>query len=342
MNNPIDLPTSSDEVPKYEESTDRPRLSLTSDVLDFRKCHRKYGLYKVRGFSGSSPTAEFVGTFAHRAIEEAWQMYRKSGIPPSKTEMVEILEQLREDLLSEGRSPHSWHAVLHAGYQVLCMTVTMAELGLFKQIVDSERTLRSGEDSYIFEGVIDLILDEPQGLVLWDFKSARDPRRNLNDHEATSRSKRASKQRLIDYSLQLRLYHYLCESVLERIPAQCEVIFLGEFGRADIDFSDFDNLEDTWHATSPTPLTKMEWESLRSDARDIDTYGLFYSVSNSESEVTEAISEFEDTAADILHRRSTDKWPAPSNSELPSKQTCEDCDFLESCEPAMRVRTAEE
>lgn len=342
MNNSIDLPTSADEVAKYEESTDRPRLSLTSDVLDFRKCHRKYGLYKVRSFSGSSPTAEFIGTFAHRAIEEAWQVYRKNGTPPSKTEMVKILEQLRQDLLNEGRSPHSWPAVLHAGYQVLCMTATMAELGFFKQIVDSERTLRSGKDNYVLEGVVDLILDEPQGLVLWDFKSARDPRRSLNNPEATSRSKQASKSRLNDYSLQLRLYHYLCESVLEEVPAQCEVIFLGEFGRANIEFSTFDNLEDAWHATSPTALSKTKWESLRSDAIKLDTHGVFYSVSNSESEILEAISEFEDTAADILNCRDSDEWSAPPDSELPSKQTCEDCDFLESCAPAMRVRTKNE
>lgn len=342
MTNPIDLPSRPEEIAEYEDSTNRPRLSLTSDVLDFRKCHRKYGMYKVRGFSGSSPTAEFVGTFAHRAMEEAWQQYQENRCPPTKREMVSILEQLRQDLLDEGRSPHSWPAVLHAGYQVLCMTATMNELELFESVVDSERTLRRGEEHFVLEGVVDLILNEPDGLVLWDFKSAQDPRRTLTDSDATRRSQRASQQRLDDYSLQLRLYHYLCEAVLEEIPARCELIFLGEFGRADIDFSNFDNLEEAWHATSPDSLSNVEWKSQREDATGFENHGLFYSVSNSESEITDAIAEFEETAQDILYCRDTDEWSAPTESELPSKQTCDDCDFLESCETAMRVRSNEE
>lgn len=339
MTSPIDLPPRSEDITEYEEPTDRPRLSLTSDVLDFRKCHRKYGLYKVRGFSGSSPTAEFVGTFAHRAMEEAWQLFQEDHYPPTKHEMVSVLDQIRQDLLDEGRSPHSWPAVLHAGYQVLCMTATMNELGLFESIIDSERTLRTGEEDYVLEGVVDLILEEPEGLVLWDFKSAQDPRRSLTDPNATGRSQRASQQRLDDYSLQLRLYHYLCESVLEEVPARCELIFLGELGRANIDFSDFDNLENAWHATSPDPLSKSEWASQRNNATDGKTTGLFYSVSNSASDIADAISEFEETAREILECRDLDEWTAPAESELPSKQTCDDCDFLESCEPAMRVRT---
>lgn len=342
MTNPIDLPSRSEEIAEYEDSTNRPRLSLTSDVLDFRKCHRKYGMYKVRGFSGSSPTAEFVGTFAHRAMEEAWQQYQESHNPPTKEEMVSILEQLRQDLLDEGRSPHSWPAVLHAGYQVLCMTATMDELGLFESVVDSERTLRRGEQDFVLEGVVDLILNETEGQVLWDFKSAQDPRRSLGDPDATTRSRRASQQRLNDYSLQLRLYHYLCEAVLDEVPARCELIFLGEFGRADIKFSRFDSLEAAWNATSPDPLSDAEWNSQREGATGTENYGLFYSVSNSESEITDAIAEFEDTAQDILRCRDIDEWSAPAESELPSKQTCDDCDFLESCETAMRVRANEE
>ena len=48
------------EVPNYASEVLKPRISLTSDVLDFRKCERKYGLYKIRNFQPSAPTAEFV------------------------------------------------------------------------------------------------------------------------------------------------------------------------------------------------------------------------------------------------------------------------------------------
>ena len=342
MTSPIDLPSRPEEIAEYEESTNRPRLSLTSDVLDFRKCQRKYGMNKIRGFSGSSPTAEFVGTFAHRAMEEAWQLFQEEHCPPKKQEMVNILEKIRQDLLDEGRSPHSWPAVLHAGYQVLCMTATMNDRGMFESIVDSERTLRKGKEKFVIEGVVDLILDETEGLILWDFKSAQDPRRSLINPDATKRSQRASRQRLDDYSLQLRLYHYLCESVLEETPARCELIFLGEFGRADIDFSDYDNLEDAWHATSPDILSNNDWNMQREDDTGEKNHGLFYSISNTKSEISDAITEFEKTAEDILYCQDADEWSPPTEAELPRKQTCEDCDFLESCEPAMRVRSNDE
>lgn len=342
MTSPIDLPSRPEEITRYEESINRPRLSLTSDVLDFRKCNRKYGMNKIRGFSGSSPTAEFVGTFAHRGMEKAWQLFQQEHCPPTKQEMISALEKIRQDLLDEGRSPHSWPAVLHAGFQILRMTATMDELELFESIVDSERTLRKGEEKFVLEGVVDLILEESEGLILWDFKSAQDPRRSLINPDATNRSQRASKQQLDDYSLQLRLYHYLCESVLEEVPARCELIFLGELGRAEIDFSDYDNLEDAWYATTPTPISKEEWDNQRENTSEDNNKGLFYSVSNDKSDISDAITEFEQTAQDILHCRDADKWSAPIKSELPSKQTCDDCDFLESCEPAKLVRSTDE
>lgn len=339
--NLIELPDDATEVPVYEDTVYRPRLSLTSDVLDFRKCNRKYGLYKIRGFSGSSPTAEFVGTFAHRAMEEAWQHYRNEANAPTKVEVIEILDQVRQDLLEEGRSPHSWPAVLHAGYQILRMTATMSELDLFEDIVDSERTLRSGEEDYVLEGVVDMILHGSSGHVLWDFKSARDPRRSINNPDATVRSKRASEQMLNDYSLQLRLYHFLCEEVLEHSPEHCEVIFLGELGKADIDFSRYENLKDAWMATEPEPLDQQEWDSQRQRAKSSSKHGLFYSVANHPDDVAAALEEFEDTAKEILQCRESDEWSPPSESKLPTKQTCEDCDFLESCRPAMNARSNE-
>ena len=64
------------DIPRYKGEGGSPRLSLTSDILDHRKCQRKYGLYKVRGFEASAPTAEFVGTFAHRSMEKAWREAR--------------------------------------------------------------------------------------------------------------------------------------------------------------------------------------------------------------------------------------------------------------------------
>lgn len=337
----LDLPDATDQVPEYEDAGTRPRLSLTADVLDFRKCTRKYGLYKVRGFSGSSPTAEFVGTFAHRAMEEAWQHYRTHGVTPDHATVVDILEGVRTDLLDEGRSPHSWPAVFHAGFQVARLVATMTHLGRWPEVVDSERTFRSGRDGYVLEGVVDLILETDDGLLLWDFKSANDPRRSLVDPDASPRSRRAAERMIEDYTLQLRLYHALCETVLERAPTGCRLVFLGELGRAGIDFGDYDELRAAWAATDPEPVSPSDWAASIDRARDPDEPGLFYAVDTDPDLVADAMADFEATARDILSCRERDEWPAPAVEDLPSTQTCQDCDFLQSCEPAMSQRSGE-
>ena len=109
-----DFLDSGSQIPSYRADRLRPRISLTSDVLDFRKCERKYGMYKIRKFQASAPTAEFVGTFAHRSLEMAWREARE-GNSPNQDRMIEIMEGIRMQMINEEKRDYNqWNAVLKA------------------------------------------------------------------------------------------------------------------------------------------------------------------------------------------------------------------------------------
>ena len=328
-------------IPDYEDSKIRPRLSLTSDILDYRHCRRKYGLYKVRRFSPSSPAAEFVGTFGHRSVEHAWRHFVSEGHAPSNAEMVELMEEIRHRMVNEeGRRPHSWHAVFRTGCQVMRLNRTLSELRIYPDVVDCERTLRVAQEDYMIEGIVDMILSTDGAITLWDFKAANDPRRILNNPVGSERSKRAVERILNDNALQLRLYHYLYQSTFQEFPTRCQLVFLGEIDIGGPRMSDYSSTREAWMDFHPKPIPESRWEELQRGASSSENPGLLYSVSTDPDRTSEALEEFNRTAISILSSRRQDIWPAPPFEELPRKQTCNDCDFLRSCPTAWPVRSS--
>ncbi len=328
-------------VPEYEDPEIRPRLSLTSDVLDYRLCRRKYGFYKVRGYSSSSPAAEFVGTFAHRSIESAWRHFVREDNAPSNAKMANILEAIRQRMVTEeGRRPHSWHAAFQAGCQVMRMNRTVDTLEMYPTIVDSERTIRVAQREYVIEGVVDMILANEGSVTLWDFKAARDPRRILSDSTQTRRSSRAARRTLSDHTFQLRLYYHLYASAFQETPALCQIVFLGEIPIGKARFRDYSNISEAWSDFDARAIAKSQWEDFERTATGNKEPGLLYSVQASVDDIRNALADFNQTAKSILDHRVQDYWPAPEVAQLPRKQTCEDCDFYRSCPTAWPARSS--
>jgi hypothetical protein len=321
------------DIPQYKGEIGSPRLSLTSDVLNHRKCQRKYGLYKVRGFEASAPTAEFVGTFAHRSMEKAWHEARE-GKPPDQTRMIAIMESIVNQLMyEEKRKPHSKGGVLKAGWQVMRMHATLLHRGLYDGLVDMERRLRYSHDDYVLEGVIDAIFDSDKSVMLWDWKAANDPRRALNSDTTNERSWNYNQRVMADYSLQLRVYHYLYERAVGRAPDECRIVFLGEIPVKHPPLKKR-NLTEAWTDMDAGPLSDAEWDVFEAGSADPSSPGLFYTVSNESNEIGAAMKEFHEEAKRILAARKVDEWCAPEQDCLPDRQTCLDCDFRESC-PAL-------
>jgi len=335
-----DIMTSSDflnsesQIPSYRAERLRPRISLTSDVLDFRKCERKYGLYKVRNFQASAPTAEFVGTFAHRSLEKAWREARE-GNSPNQDRMIKIMEDIRMQMVNEEkRNPHSWNAVLKAGRQVMRMHASLAARGMYATLFDSERRFRSLEGDFVLEGVVDALFEHDGNVMLWDWKASNDPRAIIIREGVTERSLNYAQRVIDDYSLQLRIYHHLYSRVIGITPQECRIIFLGEMPVEGEPLRKR-KLVDAWAEVEMTPLSDEEWAAFEKDSSDPSRPGLFYTVSTTTEDIESAVAEFHSTASEIITCRDVDRWEAPEQDCLPDRQTCQDCDFRESC-PALK------
>ena len=321
-------------IPSYRAEKLRPRISLTSDVLDFRKCERKYGLYKVRGFQASAPTAEFVGTFAHRCLEKAWKEARQGTIL-DQSQMIKVMEDIRIQMVKEEkRNPHSWNAVLKAGRQVMRMHASLAARGMYANWFDSERTFRSLEGNFVLEGVVDALFEYDGNVMLWDWKASNDPRAIIIRKGVGQRSLNYAQRVIDDYSLQLRIYHHLYSRVIGITPHECRIIFLGEMPVEGEPLGKR-KLVDAWAEVKMTPLGNGEWEAFEKDSSNPSKPGLFYTVSTTTGDIESAVAEFHSTASEIITCRDGDRWEAPEQDCLPDKQTCQDCDFRKSC-PALK------
>ena len=56
-------------VPPTPPSVVRPRFSLTSDILSFRRCSRQYGYFGNDGFVPAQATQIFYGTVIHQVLD---------------------------------------------------------------------------------------------------------------------------------------------------------------------------------------------------------------------------------------------------------------------------------
>ena len=317
-------------IPNYSSEVLKPRISLTSDVLDFRKCERKYGLYKIRNFQPSAPTAEFVGTFAHRSLETAWR-FAKQGQVLTQGELTQEMERIRNQLVNEEkRNPHSWNAVLKAGLQVIKMHLTLASRGLYDSWFDSERRFRLLDGEFVMEGVVDALLEVDGQVMLLDWKSANDPRGVLNSDTATDRSRNYAQRVIDDYSLQLKIYHHLYNKVVGVAPSRCIIVYLGEIPVPAQPLGER-TLVNAWTDTMLTALTEEEWNHEDEKSSGDEHKGLFFTVDTSDDEIANALEQFRSTAQNIVDCRLIDRWDAPDSSKLPDKQTCQDCDFRLSC-----------
>jgi len=131
----------------------------------------------------------------------------------------------------------------------------------------------------------------------------------------------AARDRLADYTLQLRLYAHLHREVYAEAPTACRLVFLNEI--------DVEDDTPDWTDYNANPVSASLWTP---DDGSSDRPRIFFSVSVGEQEVSEAIAGFRETGRAILTARRRDTWPAPST--LPDTATCDACDLRYSCAPA--------
>lgn len=313
-------------VPPYRETEMKLVLSLTGDILAFRRCARQYGMQSVRGFALAHATQEFVGTFAHRSLARAFRHYREQRRAPTNAEMAGILNDVRELLREQKRRPHSWDVVRKVGCRVMRLNRSFETFGVYERIVDSERSLQTDDEEFVIQGRVDVI-QRGAGIELWDYKATQDPRRGIVSNRrgrSADIDRAAAQERLADYTLQLRLYAHLHREVYGEAPTACRLVFLNEI---EVEDDAPDSVDYGARA-----VTASFWKP---EGGPAEQPGLFFSVAVGAQEVSQAVTGFRETGRAILSARRQDAWPAPQM--LPDTATCDACDLRYSCAPACVV-----
>ena len=62
-------------IPSPQPSVVRPRFSLTSDILSYRRCSRQYGYFGNDGFVPAQATQIFYGTVIHQVLDRCHLHY---------------------------------------------------------------------------------------------------------------------------------------------------------------------------------------------------------------------------------------------------------------------------
>lgn len=290
-------------VPSPQPSTVRPRFSLTSDILSFRRCGRQYGYFGNDGFVPAQATQIFYGTVIHQVLDRCHRHYwglmgHPKGSMPAETDIDRYFGEVQNALRSHGVRPAS-PKVAEKALRILKVFNRVEGPTLYPLIRDTEFRLESERNQYVLRGVVDVLArnpgapDDPSQMEIWDYKGTRFPDLSSPDFQ--------------DYVWQMCVYAELYRARVGAYPARAILYFLNEL---DLD---------------PIPSSRP----LRA----------VYEVQFTEQVVSQALAQFDSTAQSIISCRANKTWPLPGVA--PGKETCDICDIRWNCplpKPAYQMR----
>jgi hypothetical protein len=99
-------------VPPPQPGVVRPRFSLTSDILSFRRCSRQYGYFGNDGFVPAQATQIFYGTIIHQVLDRCHRHYwgfsgHPQGTVPTDADVDQYFNDVQNALKSHGVRPAS-------------------------------------------------------------------------------------------------------------------------------------------------------------------------------------------------------------------------------------------
>lgn len=270
----------------------RPRLSLTSDILSFRRCSRQYGYFGNDGFVPAQATQIYYGTIIHQVLDKAHRHYaglsgHPPGTMPTAHDIGQYFDEVQTALRSHGVRPAS-PAVADKAKRVLALFNRIEGPTLYPLIRNTEYRLESDREKYILRGVVDVLArnreapDDPAQMEIWDYKGSRFP--DLSSEE------------MQNYVWQMCVYAELYRVRAGQYPARAILYFLNELD------------------LTPEPDERPLRATLE--------------VTFSQETVGKALAQFDDTAREIITCRSGKVWPLPQ--QVPT-ETCDICDVRWSC-----------
>lgn len=277
----------------------KPRFSLTSDILAFRRCARQYGFFGVRGFVPAHTVQLFYGTIIHEVLDRAHRHYggfddkATRGTIPSDRDIDGYFDEVEASL--KARGIRSINRDLSERARVVLKRFNSLEgPRLYPRVIDTECKVQGDRPTHIVEGVIDVLLSakssspNPSEVEIWDYKGSKFPEDPNDPKDQYARE---------TYRYQMLVYSALYRMKYGVLPKRAVLYFMNELDRDGL---------------TSTPANAI-WE-INLTGVNIDT----------------ALTEFDRTAAEIIDCAERQTWNPPNPDQIP-EETCAACDIRWSC-----------
>ena len=283
-------------VPPQTTTPVRPRFSLTSDIISYRRCRRQYGYFGNDGYAPAQTLQVFYGTVIHQVLDRCHRHYSGllEGIPggniPTDEDVEQFFGEVENALRTQGIRPVS-AIVRNQALRVIQNFNNLEGPGLYPRVVDTEYRLESDREQFIMRGVVDVLADttdaEPDQREIWDYKGTNRPN--------------ASDPTLRDYIWQMCVYAELYRVRTGSYPRRAILYFINELRSGPGD---------------PPPRRRPIRAVYEVDFSD-------------PAVIQQALNEFDRTATDIMACKARQEWPEPGDQ--PDEGTCDVCDLRWSC-----------
>lgn len=280
----------------------RPRFSLTSDILSYRKCRRQYGFFGNDGFVPAQAVQIYFGQMIHQVLDRCHRHYSglfqyPRGSFPTDADVDNYYNEVDQALRAHGIRPAS-PAVEAKAKQVLKTFNSIEGPELYPRVLDTEYRLESERGNYVLRGVVDVLsADDQNNPEIWDYKGTDMPP--------------LSSATLRDYEWQMSVYAELYRVKSGRYPVRAILYFVNELYRK----------EDEPPLTG-RPLRAVHVVDFMREGVDPD---------GTPRLVRQGLSAFDITVGDILACRNAQRWDAPTGQDALDEKTCDICDIRWNC-----------
>jgi hypothetical protein len=288
-------------IPETSTPT-RPRFSLTSDIIGFRKCRRQYGYFGNDGFVPAQAVQIYFGQVIHQVLDRCHRHYsglfgHPKGTMPIDADIDSYFSEVEQALRAHGIRPASPVVAVQAR-EVLKTFNRVEGPILYPRVIDTEYRLESERTNYILRGVVDVLASDAAGEAeIWDYKGT-----DMPSLSSTS---------LRDYEWQMSVYAELYKVKAGKYPARAVLYFLNELKTKPGD-----------PPINARPMRAVHVVDFKRAGIEPD---------GTPTLVKQGLDAFDLTAADISACKAAQQWDAPTPGDLPDEKTCDICDIRWSC-----------
>jgi putative RecB family exonuclease len=280
----------------------RPRFSLTSDIISFRRCRRQYGYFGNDGFVPAQAVQVYFGQMIHQVLDRCHRHYNglfghPKGTFPTDNDIEIYFAEVDRAMRAHGVRPAS-PRVAEQAKEVLKTFNTVEGPALYPRVLDTEYRLESERSNYILRGVVDVLASDASGETeIWDYKGTDMPK--------------LSSAALRDYEWQMSVYAQLYKVKVGRYPRRAVLYFLNELKPKP----------------GPPPITLRPAPAVHI----VDFMRAGIEADGTPTLVRQGLATFDVTANDIVTCRQIQSWPAPAGTDIPDDKTCDIGDLRWNC-----------